>query len=251
MSSIRSIFNASCSNCGLHKICFPTGLAHDDVQRLDSIVDRSPPLHKGEHLFRSGERFQALYAIKAGVIKVYTINDLGEELIYGFFLPGDVLGIDALSSQIHHFNAVAIDTASVCVLPFYKLESLALEIPALNHQMFSLMSKSLLDGHLQSSILSKKSAEQRLAHFICSLSLKHLSRGYLHTEFRFAGLHRDVALFLGLTPETVSRVLSKFARQKIMSWRRKEVKIFDLERLSLVAQDTLEAEKLSATSKTA
>lgn len=251
MADIKGVFNASCSNCGLHKICFPTGLGQADVSRLDSIVDRRPPLHKGDHLFRAGELFSSLYAVKAGVIKVYMLNDQGEEQILGFYLPGDVLGVDALSTKTHQYNAVSLDTSSVCSIPFDQLESLSLQIPALNHQVYCLMSKSVIDGRLHSEILSKRNADQRLAHFIWNLSQRYLSRGYVHTDFRFGVLHRDVATFLGLTPETVSRILAKFAQEEIVYWKRKEIKIIDMERLRQLAKDNTEVERPSIKVKTA
>lgn len=229
-------YNASCSNCGLQKICFPTGLTKDDTEKLDSIVDRGPVLRKGDYLFKSGSSFSSLYAIKAGAIKVYTTNSSGAEHIYGFFLPGDVLGVEALSTGTHNCSAVAIDTCSVCEIPYNQLGSLSLQIPALNQQVYCLMSKATNDSRLHSEILSKKSAEQKVAAFIEAIATKFHTRGYLYSEFSFGALHRDVAKYLGLTPETLSRVLSKFAREEVVEWRGKEIRIFNeqaLEQLSL------------------
>lgn len=228
-------YNASCSNCGLQKICFPTGLSKDDTEKLDSIVDRGPVLHKGDYLFKSGDPFESLYAIKAGAVKVYSISASGAEHIYGFFLPGDVLGVEALSTGEHNCSAVAIDTCSVCEIPYSQLGSLSLQIPALNQQVFCLMSKATNDSRLHSEILSKKSAEQKVASFIESIASKFQSRGYLYSEFSFGALHRDVAKYLGLTPETLSRVLSKFAKEELVEWRSKEVRIFNKKQLQKIS----------------
>lgn len=228
-------YNASCSNCGLQKICFPTGLSKDDTEKLDSIVDRGPVLHKGDYLFKSGDPFESLYAIKAGAVKVYSISASGAEHIYGFFLPGDVLGVEALSTGEHNCSAVAIDTCSVCEIPYSQLGSLSLQIPALNQQVFCLMSKATNDSRLHSEILSKKSAEQKVASFIESIASKFQSRGYLYSEFSFGALHRDVAKYLGLTPETLSRVLSKFAKEELVEWRSKEVRIFNKQQLQKIS----------------
>lgn len=235
MGELKTAFNAGCPNCGLQKICFPTGLMRSDVTRLDSIVERKSPLHKGDHLFRCGTPFESLFAVRAGVIKIYSLNDQGEEQILGFYLPGDVIGLDALSTKVHQCNAVALDTTSVCALPFDQLEHLSMQIPALNHQVFCLMSRGVNEGHVHSEILSKRNADQRVAHFIWHLSQRFLNRGYLHTEFRFSVLHRDVALFLGLTPETVSRILAKLAKLDIVYWKRKEIKIIDIVALRKLA----------------
>lgn len=243
MPELKAVFNASCLNCGLQKICFPTGLMRNEVSRLDSIVERKTPLRKGDHLFRAGQNFTAFYAIRAGVVKVYALTEVGEEQILGFYLPGDVLGLDALNGHTHQYHAIALDTTSVCAIPFSQLESLALQIPALNHQMFRLMSKGVNDGRIHSEILSKRNADQRVALFIWSVAQRFMNRGYAYTEFRFGVLHRDVALFLGLTPETVSRILAKFAQDDIVQWKRKEVKIIDVVQLVTLAGVALEGQE--------
>lgn len=235
MPDLKTVFNASCSNCGLQKICFPTGLMRSEISRLDTIVERKPPLRKGDYLFRAGQDFSAFFAIRAGVVKVYSLSDSGDEQIHGFYLPGDVLGLDALSTQTHAYNAIALDTSSVCSIPFNKLETLSSQIPALNHQVFCLMSKGVNEGREHSDILSKRNADQRVAHFIWCIAKRFMNRGYTYTEFRFGVLHRDVALFLGLTPETVSRILAKLAQDQVVIWKRKEVRIVDEKKLKHLA----------------
>ena len=235
MADLKTAFNAGCLNCGLQKICFPTGLVRNDITRLDSIVERKTPFRKGDHVFRAGQAFHSLFAVRAGVIKIYALSDLGEEQILGFYLPGDVIGLDALTHKMHVYNAIALDTTSVCAIPFDQLEVLSLQIPALNHQMFCLMSKGVNEGRLHSEILSKRNADQRVAHFIWSIAQRFMNRGYAYTEFRLGVLHRDVAAFLGLTPETVSRILAKFAQDDLVHWKRKEVKIVDVDRLRALA----------------
>ncbi|HEY9018253.1 fumarate/nitrate reduction transcriptional regulator Fnr [Thiomicrospira sp.] len=244
MGELKNAFNIGCPNCGLQKICFPTGLMRADITRLDSIVERKAPLHKGDHLYRFGENFDSVFAIKAGVVKVYTLTNQGEEQILGFYLPGDVIGLDALSTKHYQCNAVALDTTSVCAIPFDQLEILSMQIPALNHQLFCLMSKGVNDGRVHSEILSKRNADQRVAHFIWNLSQRFLSRGYLHTEFRFNVLQRDVAMYLGLTPETVSRILARLAKDKVVNWKRKEIKIFDLEGLRDMAGEKAHVQEM-------
>lgn len=225
MTEIKSAFNASCRNCGLQKVCFPTGLVKSDIDRLDQIVERKSPLKKGEYLFKAGDEFISLYAIRAGVIKLYSFSDTGEEVIHGFYLSGDVLGVDALATQQHNMNAIAIDTVSACALPFEQLTDLSLKIPSLNKQIMMVMSKEVNDGRAHSDMLIKRNADQRVAQFIWNMSERYRSRGYVSDEFRLSVLHRDVATHLGLTPETVSRILAKLHAEKIVTWKKKEVKI--------------------------
>ncbi|MEA3406176.1 MAG: fumarate/nitrate reduction transcriptional regulator Fnr [Pseudomonadota bacterium] len=225
MTDVKTAFNASCLNCGLQKICFPTGLNKNEMDRLDDIVQRKAPLIKNQMLFSSGDSFTSLFAIRAGVIKVFSFSDSGEEIIHGFYLPGDVVGIDALSSKTHLFNAMALDATSVCTLPFDELSDLSLKIPHLNTQVLSIMSKEVVEGRLHSELLTKKNADQRIAQFIWSMAERYQSRGYHYLEFRLSILHRDVATYLGLTPETVSRILAKLHNEKVVTWKKKEVHI--------------------------
>jgi len=235
MTGFKSAFNVSCSNCGLQRICFPTGLGKEDVDRLDSIVERKPSLKKNQHLFEAGDRFTSLFAIRAGVIKLYSFSDSGEEMIHGFYLPGDVLGIDALAGRTHKLSAVALDTTSVCHLPFDELEKLSAEIPHLNRQVMSVMSKEVCDGRMHSELLTKRNADQRVAQFVWNMAERYRNRGYAYDEFRLSILHRDVAIYLGLTPETVSRILAKFHAENIVTWKKKDVKIHDVEVLRKLA----------------
>lgn len=239
MNNTAIQYNPSCSNCGLQKICFANGLLESDLKQLDGLVDRKPSLSKGELLFSSGDTFASLFAIRAGVIKVYSFDDNNMEVIHGFYLPGDIVGMEALAFKSHRFNAVALDVTTVCEIPFNQLADLANHIPNLNTQIFNLMSQEIVNSHLHSSLLTQKTAEQRLAYFIYRMSLKYKSRGYLHTRFRLNILHRDVANYLNLTPETVSRILAKFNKEKIMSWKRKEVQVFDEELLLSFTGETV------------
>lgn len=235
MNEMKSAFNVNCNNCGLQKICFPTGLNKNEVDRLDTIVERKLPLKKNQHLFESGDRFKSLYAIRAGVIKLYSFSDSGEEVIHGFYLPGDVLGIDAVATKTHQMNAVALDTTSICNLPYKDLTQLSGEIPFLNQQVLTVMSKEVNDGRLHSELLTKRNADQRVALFIWNMAERFRSRGYSNSEFRLSILHRDVAIYLGLTPETVSRILARFNTDGIATWKKKEVVVLDFDQLTEVA----------------
>lgn len=221
------MFSASCLNCGLQKICFPTGLDRDEMNRLDDIVQRKAPLQKNQILFSAGDTFSSLYAIRAGVVKVFSFSDCGKEIIHGFYLPGDVVGIDALSSKRHLFSAAALDATSICTLPFDELCELSLKIPHLNIQVLNMMSKEVLEGRLHSELLTKKNAVQRITQFIWTMADRYRSRGYHYLEFRLSILHRDVATYLGLTPETVSRVLAKLHKESVVTWKKREVTIHD------------------------
>lgn len=225
MVTCLTVTNHTCQECGLRKLCFPFGLEQSDVLRLDALVHRKPVIKKGDKLFSSGQLFQSVYAIKAGGFKLYAPQLNGEEKLIGFYLPGDILGVDALSSGVHDSTAVAFENASVCEIPFKELEQLSLQIPTLNRQLLSVMGKELSDERMRGELLSRKSAEGRLSLFILWLSQRQRRRGYNDELFQLNLLHKDIAEYLGLTPETISRVLARFNDENIVEWRQKQVRI--------------------------
>lgn len=237
MQDLPIHYSPSCASCGLKNICFASGLSDLDVSLLDKLVDRNPSIYKGEFLYKRGDNLKSFFAIKGGSIKVYSFDADNNEVIHGFYLAGDVLGLDALAFDTHPFYAVALDVTNVCEIPYDQLTSLSKRVPNLNAQLLNLMSQEIVNSRRHSSLLTHKTAEQKVAFFIRSMSLKYKARGYLHTQFRLNVLHKDVANYLNLTPETVSRILTKCNKNDIVRWTKKEVTIFDEEALELLAGD--------------
>ena len=235
MTQPVSLFNANCNECGLKKLCFALGLEKSEILRLDALVKRKPALQKGDTLFHEGQHFHSVYAVKSGGFKLFTHQANGEDKLIGFYLPGDILGVDALSSGQHLSTAIAIDSSSVCEIPFKELERLSLQLPTLNRQLLSMMSKELNDERMHAELLSRKSAEERMALFILWLSQRQAKRGFNNESFRLGLLHRDVALYLGLTPETVSRVLARFSEEGVVEWRQKQLTILQPARLEALS----------------
>lgn len=224
---------AACSNCFLAKICLPMGLDHDDLERMDGVVTRSAPMHAGDHLFRVGDAFKAVYAVRAGCYKSYTVDSEGREHVLGFHLPGELLGLDAIYPARHVSNAVALDTASVCVLPYDSLQELAGQIGGLRSQLFRLMSKDIADA---AALAGDFTAEERIAAFLLGLSRRFQQRGFSSQEFNLTMSRRDIANYLRLAPETVSRVFARFEKDGLIAVERRAVRLVGLLKLHEVAR---------------
>lgn len=229
----RAAAHTACSNCSLARLCLPTGLGHDDLERMDDLVKRSEPLHEGDHLYRVGDRFDAVYAVRSGTFKVYTVDSEGREHVLGFHLPGELMGLKAIYPQHHITNAVALDTSTVCVLPYNELTSLASTMPSLQSQLVRLMSKDLAEAV---TLAGDFTAEERLAAFLTGLSRRFAQRGFSAREFNLTMSRRDIANYLRLAPETVSRVFARFEKDKLISVDRRAVTLLDPERLHGIAQ---------------
>lgn len=224
----RAQATPACSSCSLSKICLPLGLDRTELERMDDIVTRSPVAHEGDHLFRVGDSFKAVYAVRSGSYKSYTVDSEGREHVLGFHLPGEVMGLDAIYSETHMCNAVALDTAAVCILPYDELSTLAGKLDGLRAQMFRLMSKDIADT---AALAGDFTAEERIASFLLDLSRRYHARGFSASEFNLNMSRRDIANYLRLAPETVSRVLARFEKSRLIGVERREMRLLDIPRL--------------------
>jgi CRP/FNR family transcriptional regulator, anaerobic regulatory protein len=215
----------SCRSCSLRELCLPLGLDVDDMQRLESIVHTRGPVRNGEHVFREGDAFQALYAVKSGALKTYTIDSQGREHVLGFHIAGEVLGLDGIHSGRNRCNAVALQPASVCALPFARLEQLIHEIPGLQSQVLRVMSREISTS---AQLATEHSAEERLAGFLVNLSRRFARRGLPPNLITLPMPRRDIANHLRLATETVSRLFARFQEDGFVAVRRREVEILDL-----------------------
>jgi CRP/FNR family transcriptional regulator len=218
----------ACKNCTLSQLCLPMGMSPEDVDRLDSIVKRSRPLHRGDHLFRSGERFRSLYVVKTGSVKTYTPSEEGGEQVLGFHLPGEIIGLDAIDQDVHACSAKVLETSAICEVPFQRFEELAASIPSLQHSMYRLLSKEIGHDAEMLLLLGKKNAEERLAAFLVSMSQRLSKRGLSPTDFYLSMSRHEIGNYLGLAVETVSRLFTRFQDEGLVKVDRKHVEILDL-----------------------
>jgi CRP/FNR family transcriptional regulator len=207
------------------------GLAPDDVERLDDIVKRTRPLHRGDFLFRTGDRFRSLYVVKTGSIKTFAPSPEGGEQVLGFHLPGEIIGLDAIDTEAHACSAKVLETSAICEIPFSRLEELSASIPSLQHQMFRLLSKEISHDTDMLLLLGKKNAEERLAAFLVSLSRRLAKRGLSPTDFYLSMSRHEIGNYLGLAVETVSRLFTRFQDEGLLRVDRKHVELIDLDSL--------------------
>jgi CRP/FNR family transcriptional regulator len=220
-----SRFKVTCANCSLAELCLPWGLKKEDLSALEKIVKQIRPLQKGEYLFHEGEKFENIYAVRSGAIKTYHTNEDGVAQILGFYLPGELLGLDAIERMEHVCTTEALETSSFCAIPFTTLEDVCNKIPGLQHQMYRLMSRELTTENESLLLLSKKSAEEKIATFLVSISTRLKVLGYSSTEFRLPMSRQEIANYLALTVETVSRIFSRIQKEKLIEIDRKLIKI--------------------------
>ena len=235
--NIASI-KAACKDCSLHELCLPLGLSEPDLAALDKIIKRRRTLKKGELLYRYGDSLRSLYAIRSGTLKTTGLIEDGRAQVTGFYLPGELLGIDAISSEQHPSSAEALETSEVCDIPFGALEELAMKVPGLQHQLLRIMSREIVRDEDMLMMLGRMSAEERLASCLMSFSRRLTRLGSGAMEFRLSMSRQDLGDYLGLALETVSRLLSRFQEEKLISVHGRQIVLRDLERLRALAAGT-------------
>ena len=228
-------YQVNCGNCRLNSICLPLALESDDIAQLDSIIQRSKPLQKNQHLYRESDDFQSVFAVRSGTLKAYKTTDDGREQVTGFYFPGEILGMDGISNNSHASSAKALETSAVCEIPFSSLEKLSSMMPNLQRHFFQLMSREITEDQQLITLLSKNSADERVAALMISISKRNARRKLSSTQFRLPMSRVDIGNYLGLTVETVSRVFSRMQKMDILRVDNKEIEILDLEGLQRMA----------------
>ncbi len=221
----------SCGDCRLNSICLPISLHLEDINKLDEIIKQGRPLHKGEFVYRSRDKFKAVYAVRSGTIKTITISETGVEHVTGFYLPGEIFGMDGIGNDYYVGSAVALETSAVCEIPFTAMQELSLKVPSLQRRFFQLMSKEITGEQQLASLLSSNTAEERVAAFLLSISSRQRRRQLSATKFNLSISRTELASYLGLTLETTSRIFSRMQKDGVLHLDKKEVEILDIEKL--------------------
>ncbi len=216
-----------CSTCSLRELCLPVGLMPTEFEQLDAVIRQSRRLKKGEYLFRAGEPFASLFAIRTGFFKTTVASQDGRDQVTGFFMSGELIGMDGICSHVHSCDAVALEDSEVCELSFAHMEELGQNIPSLQTHFFRLMSREIVRDQGVMLLLGNMRAEERLAAFLLNLSNRLYSRGFAANDFILRMSREEIGSYLGLKLETVSRTLSKFHHEGLILVEHKHIKILD------------------------
>ena len=238
---LRTQHQAHCKDCSLAALCLPISLNMEDMDALDEIVKRGRPLKKGEFLFRQGDAFGSVFAVRSGALKTFSLSDGGEEQITGFHLPSELVGLSGVAGERYPVSAQALETTSVCEIPFERLDDLALQLPQLRRQLMRIMSREIRDDQQMMLLLSKKTADERIATFLVNLSARFRARGFSANQFRLAMSRNEIGNYLGLAVETVSRVFTRFQQNNLLEAEGKEVHILDPIELCALAGGNLDS----------
>ena len=224
----------ACSNCNLRELCMPMGFNPDDMKKLDEVVATRRKIKQGAMLFSNGDAFTSLYAIRTGFFKTCVSSEDGREQVTGFQMAGEIIGLDGIVSDFHSCNAVALEDAEVCVMPFANVEDLSREFPVLQRHVHKIMSREIVRENGVMMLLGNMRAEERLAAFLLNLVQRLHARGFSQSELVLRMTREEIGSYLGLKLETVSRTFSKFSEDGIIEVKQRYVRIVEPDALKQI-----------------
>lgn len=225
-----------CSTCAFSAACLDSGYDKSQLRDLHVLVEHVGPFREGEHIFREGDTFNAIAAVRAGTVKTYVMDAEGREQVQGFFLPGEVIGLSAISQARYPSNAVALESVQLCRFSFPNIAALASRMPGLQTHLFRLLS---LDIGKAALLAGNYSADERMAAFLIALSRRYAARGFSAKGFQLTMTRTDIANYLRLAAESVSRVFRRFQDEGLIRVDRREIELLDRPRLEALAKSVL------------
>lgn len=223
--------SVTCSTCRLNELCLPLALNKTEIHQLDEIVERNRPYKKGDHLYRQNDDFKSVYAVRSGSFKSYVLSDNGQSRVTGFYLPGEIIGMDGIASKNYANSTQSLEHSSICEIPFTQLEKLSHQLPNLQHHFFAIMGNEIAKDQQIHTLLSSYTAEERTASFLLGLSARFARVGLSPTRFLLPMTRSDIGEYLGLTVETVSRIFTALQRKGLIAVNNREIELLDLDAL--------------------
>ena len=227
----KETIKVACSNCNLRELCMPMGLSAQELQRVDELVATRRTIKRGTSLFHNGEKFTSLYAIRTGFFKTSVNTEDGRDQVTGFQMAGEIIGLDGIVNEQHTCDAIALEDAEVCVLPFDRIEEISREVNSLQRHVHKIMSREIVREHGVMLLLGSMRAEERLAAFLLNLVQRLQARGFSKSELILRMTREEIGSYLGMKLETVSRTFSKFADDGIVEVKQRHIHISDADAL--------------------
>ncbi|HKJ09027.1 MAG TPA: fumarate/nitrate reduction transcriptional regulator Fnr [Gammaproteobacteria bacterium] len=225
----------ACENCHVRRLCLPVSLESADLAELNQLVERRGPIKRGESIYQAGDTFTSVYAIQGGAVKTYGLTSDGQEQITGFHLSGELVGLDAINTGLHPCHAVALENTWVCEIPYDRLQQLNEQIPSLQREFVRIMSRELVADQASLMMVGKLSAEQRVMRLLHNVFQRMRQRMGNVDEIRLPMTREDIANYVGLTTETVSRVLAHLREQGILEINNRQVRFLDMQAVCKLA----------------
>lgn len=227
---------ASCAGCRISGLCLPTALEGAELLQLEAIVRRRPPCGKDDYLYRRGDAFRSVFAVRSGSFKSLSADGPDRQRVSGFHLPGELVGLDGIGGGRHGCSLQALEHSSACEIPFDRLEALSRRLPGLQRRVFAILSEEIARDRRTRILLCGHTAEERVSAFLLGLSGRFARMALSPVRFLLPMSRGDISQYLGLALETVSRALADLKRRNLVAVSRREIRILDGEALRRIAE---------------
>ena len=227
-------FEVTCSGCNMREMCLTQGMQADDMRLFENVVYARRRVKRGEALFAAGDEFKAIYAVRSGFFKTSLVDGEGREQVTGFFMGGELLGMDGIGAGQYNNASISLEDSEVCVLPYALIEEMAQKVPALQRQLHAVLAREIVRDHGVMMLLGSMRAEERLATFLLNLSKRLTARGFSPCDFHLRMTREEIGSYLGLKLETVSRLFSRFHDDGLIEVQQKHVRILDIAGLAQI-----------------
>ena len=224
-----------CENCSLKDLCLPRSLDIEELEKLDRVVRTEKINSKNRIIFKQGESSGSIFAVKSGSIKTFTTARNGDDQILGFHLAGELIGLDGLDNMIHSCSASTLEPTSICELPIKDLNVLCVKMPGLQRQLMNLISNIISNDHEMLLMMAKCNSEQKFSRFIISLTKRYIERGIKPDQYKLVMTRYDIGNYIGVSKETISRMIKKFSEENIVSIKKNIIHIIDNKKLYEIA----------------
>lgn len=239
VNNFRRQAQIACSQCSLLELCLPKGLTSEELEFFEQAVNPKKPLKKSEFLYRAGEEMTSLFTVKTGAFKANIDSADGQENIVGFFLPGELIGLDGIASGQYQCDIIALGDAHVCQLSYHEFQLISNKLPILRDEILSIASSNMTTAQKMLFFIGKRPVEERLAMFLIGLSQRYGARGLSNLRFQLSMSRHDIANYLGMAPETISRQFKKMQDQGLILIDNREITITDLPKLRAASTSSL------------
>ena len=225
-------FQSKCQKCSVNSLCIPSGLSANELEDLESIISSSQLIDKNNVLYTIGEQFKSLYVVHSGMFKTTRVEENGSERITSFHLPGEIMGLDGIHLNQYQSTAKALTMSSYCKIPYQSLLEMSEDYPEIQKNLLNVMSREIYTCNKNHKDIRSKA---KLALFIKTISQRFKTRGYSHHEFFLPVSQKDIASYLGMAEETLSRVFKKLQKLEVVSYKKHILTILNMSLLSEIS----------------
>lgn len=216
---------ALCHHCSMSGMCF------SQTSKAEPKVRSHRIYHKSDVLFSTGQTFDAIYILRSGSAKSSVLANTGQDQISSFHYPGSLIGLDGFDRGSHAQSLKFLETSSVCRIGLGELDNAMANYPSVRHNVLSSMSHALNDEDKFLLSLNNLNSAQRLSSFLLDLGAQFEKRGLSGTEFDLSMTRVDIANYLGMAIETVSRLLTQLQNEQIIEVQKRRISIVDFNKL--------------------